>query len=460
MEEQFIGRHDELERLEKVWKSNRFEFVVIYGRRRVGKSFLIDAFREGKKGIYFEAVEHGTEMTELRLMSRAVSAGLYENEGLGYQDFISIFDDIAKKAMNERIYFAIDEISYLCEACTEMVGLLQHYVDVVFKHTKLVLILSGSSRRFIEENILSQESPLYDRRTEQIKLFPFTAAETARMFPSWNVGDLAIAHAITGGIPYYLRFLARHDSIEQALHDEFFLPGSSLFTEAELFMKGIYRSVSTYDAVLMLLASGNNEVSKIGSKTGLSDANVSMALSSLSAQGIVSKKVKIEGRGIGKGWEIRDGYFAFHYRYVQPYYSMIERGRGEAAFRNAFDSLSVFVSKRIEQDFRDYVFDKSGLLISTIGSIDFPNPVLKRNEEVDLFGKASDCWIIGECKWQTGRVGTDVLNLLEMRKMILAGEEKAEYFILSKSGFSEALESLKDSRPDVHLISADELFGR
>ena len=143
-------------------------------------------------------------------------------------------------------------------------------------------------------------------------------------------------------------------------------------------MKGIYRSVSTYDAVLMQLASGNNEVSKIGSKTGLSDANVSMALSSLSAQGIVSKKVKIEGRGIGKGWEIRDGYFAFYYRYVQPYYSMIERGRGEAAFRNAFDSLPVFVSKRIEQDFRDYVLDKSGLLISSIGSIDFPNPPPRR----------------------------------------------------------------------------------
>ena len=139
---------------------------------------------------------------------------------------------------------------------------------------------------------------------------------------------------------------------------------------------------------------------------------------------------------------------------------MIERGRGDSAFRNAFDSLPVFVSKRIEPDFRDYVLDKSGLLISSIGSIDFPNPVLKRNEEDNLFGKASDCWIIGECKWQTGRVGTDVLNLLEMRKMILVGEERAEYFILSKSGFSEALESLKDSRPDVHLISVDELFGR
>ena len=162
MEERFIGRRDELARLEKVWNSGSFEFVVIYGRRRVGKSFLIDVFREGKSGVYFEAVEGGTEVTQLRLMSRAVSNGLYGSDSLVYPDFISIFDDIAKKAASERFYLAIDEISYLCESCPEMVGLLQHYVDVVFRNTKLVLILSGSSRRFIEEDILS--SPVRDGR--------------------------------------------------------------------------------------------------------------------------------------------------------------------------------------------------------------------------------------------------------------------------------------------------------
>ncbi len=460
MDRKIIGREEELGRLERIWNSDRFEFAVIYGRRRVGKSFLLDAFREGKNGVYFEAVDNGTEVTQLRLMSRAVSEALYGTDSIAYQDFVSLFDVIANKAESERFYFAIDEISYLCEACPEIIGLLQHYVDSVFRKTKLVLILSGSSRRFIEENILGRESPLYGRCTEQIKLFPFSAGETAMMLPSWNINDLAVAHVITGGVPYYLSFLARHGNIMDGIRCEFFQPGSSLFTEAELFMRGLYRKVSTYESILVQIANGNNEVSKIGGKTGLSDANVSAALAALAAQGIVAKREKIGGRGIGRGWEIIDGYFAFFYRYVHPYYSMIERGRGEAAFSNAANALDGFVSRRIESAFREYVLTSSGMLIKSIGSIDFPNPVLKRNEEVNLFGETDDGWIIGECKWQSNPVRREVFNLLEMRKMLLIGEEKAHYFMLSKSGYSEDMEAFARGRGDITLITGEELFRR
>ena len=105
--------------------------MVLYGRHRVGKSFLIAAFREGKNGIYFEAMEDGTERTQLKLMFKAA--------------FISIFDDIATKAEKEKFYFAIDEFFYLCEVCPEMIGLLLHYTDAVLRKTKLVLILSDHS---------------------------------------------------------------------------------------------------------------------------------------------------------------------------------------------------------------------------------------------------------------------------------------------------------------------------
>lgn len=460
MKEKIIGREEELSRLEKAWNSDRFEFIVIYGRRRVGKSFLIDAFTEDKKGVYFEAAQGGTEVTQLRLFSRAVASGLHGTGNLVYPDFISILDDIAKRAESERFFLAIDEISYLSEACPEIIGLLQHYVDGAFRKTKLVLILSGSSRRFIEEDILGRESPLYGRRTVQMKLFPFSTHETAVMLPSWSVQDLAVAHIITGGIPYYLSFIARHRNAAEAIHDEFFRPGSSLFTEAELFLKGIYRKTSTYEAILSQLAAGNNEVGKISGKTGLSEANASIALSSLALQGIARKREKIAGHGIGKGWEITDGYFAFFYEYVYPYYSLIEKGRGESAFDNAIKSIDSFISKRIEYSFREYVLADSGLLISSIGSIDFPNPVLKRNEEMDLFGQSNEGWIVGECKWQNHPAGRDVYNLLEMRKLILTGEDKADYFLLSKSGFEEGMKALAASRSDIHLITGEELFSK
>lgn len=458
MNDLFIGRAEELTRLEKVWNSDKFEFVVIYGRRRVGKSFLIDTFIENKKGVYFEAVDGGTEKTQINLLSRAVSYGLHGIDNLVYRDFISIFDDVAKRAEKERIYLAIDEISFLCEACSEMIGLLQHYVDVVFKKTKLVLILSGSSRRFIEENILGRQSPLYGRRTEQIKLYPFSTQETAKMLPSWPFQDIAIAHVISGGVPYYLSFLKRHENAIEAIHDEFFKPGSSLFTEAELFMSGIYRKPRTYGSILNEIAHGTTEVSKISGKTGISEANVSIALSSLSSQDIVSRREKIEGYGNGRGWEIVDGYFAFYYQFVYPYHSLIERGSGEAAFKNAVEALDLFISKRIEFSFREYVLTKSDLLITSIGSIDFPNPIKRRNEEIDLFGKSDKGWIVGECKWQKHEVNSEVMSLLEMRKALLVGEDPATYFLLSRSGFSEDMKEIAKERSDIHLISVKELF--
>lgn len=390
-------------------------------------------------------------------MSCTGSNGLY-GKNLVYSDFISIFDDIAKRAANERFYFAIDEISYLCEACPEMIGLLQHYVDVVFKNIKLVLILSGSSRRFIEENILGRQSPLFGRRTEQIKLFPFSTQETVAMLPDWSIQDLVVAHIITGGIPYYLNFIQRHERAIEAIHNESFQSGSSLFTEAELFMRGIYRKTSTYEAILFQLANGNNEVNKISGKTGLSESNVSIALTSLASQGIVARREKIAGHGVGRGWEIIDGYFAFYYQFVYPYYSLIERGHGDEAYENVLYALDGFVSKRIEYAFRDYVLADSGLLITSIGSIDFPNPIKKRNEEVDLFGQSNTGWIVGECKWQNSPVRREVFNLLEMRKMILVGEDKADYFLLSKSGFDDDMKALASERNDIHLITGEELF--
>ena len=114
----------------------------------------------------------------------------------------------------------------------------------------------------------------------------------------------------------------------------------------------------------------------------------------------------------------------------------------------------------MEAVFREYVLDTSTLLITSIGSIDFANPVLKRNEEVDLFGQCDEGWVIGECKWQNSPVGQEVLSILEMRKALLVGDDTAYYYLLSKSGFDEDLIRLTSPRDDIHLVTAEEVFGR
>lgn len=454
-----IGRKEEYAKLERAYQSGNFEFVVIYGRRRIGKSYLLEYFLESHEGLYFEAVEKDSG-NNLALMSSVVSEYLYGKAALQYPSFIEIFRDIAEKAQDHRFVFVIDEISFLSEAVPGMIGLLQHFVDSVFKKTKLMLILSGSSRRFMEEEILADPSPLYGRRTLQIKLQPFSPSESREMFPLWSLHDVAAAHVISGGIPYYEAFLARHTGIEEAIRQEFFQPGSSLFTEARLYLMGEYRAIGSYERVLNQVASGTGEVSEIRDKTGLSDANASQMLVSLCSQDIVARKEKIAGKGISRGWKMADGYFAYFYRFVYPFSSLIEKGMGEAPFKRAIDNLDSFIGKRIESAFRDYVLMNSGLLITELGSIDFPNPKTRTNEELDLVGKADDVILLGECKWKKERMGLSVLKTLEERGRMLFGEDaEKHYFLLSGSGFQDDLLRLASERKDITLITGEELFS-
>ena len=459
MEQELIGRKRELGILNAAYESGKFEFAVIYGRRRVGKSFLIEHFLKNKNAIYFEAV-HRAGQKNLLLLSRTVANALYDNESIEYSSYIGVFDDIAKKARDERLVFVIDEISYLAEDDEAFLGLLQHYVDGAFKKSKLMLILSGSSRRFIEEKILSNPSPLYDRRTLQLKLMPFSTEESAQMFSNWSLHDVAAAHVITGGIPYYENFLARHATIDEALRSEFFLPGSSLFTEARLFLMSEYRAVSSYESVLMQLAAGVVEVSKIRDKTGLSDANISQMLISLEGQEIVERKKKVVDRGVAKGWRISDGYFLFYYKYVFPYFSLIERGHGNGAAMKAISSLDSFVGKAMEKYFIEYVLSHSELLITEIGSIDFPNPTKRGNEEVDLIGRYDGGFILGECKWQNDKTGLSVFLILQERsRMLFPQGAEIKYYILSRCGFTDELEMEGSKRNDLTLIPGEDLFG-
>ena len=254
--------------------------------------------------------------------------------------------------------------------------------------------------------------------------------------------------------------LIGYDAFSYTKINEFFLPGSSLFTEARLFLMSEYRAVSSYESVLMQLAAGVVEVSKIRDKTGLSDANISQMLISLEGQEIVERKKKVVDRGVAKGWRISDGYFLFYYKYVFPYFSLIERGHGNGAAMKAISSLDSFVGKAMEKYFIEYVLSHSELLITEIGSIDFPNPTKRGNEEVDLIGRYDGGFILGECKWQNDKTGLSVFLILQERsRMLFPQGAEIKYYILSRCGFTDELEMEGSKRNDLTLIPGEDLFG-
>ena len=454
MTAEFIGRKNALSRLDAAWVSGKFEFVVLYGRRRVGKSCLLKHFFKDKPGIYYQALKRNN----LEAMSSCVSGFIHGNPEIQYPSFSSLLRDVASVSKGKRIYFVIDEIPYLAEE-VEIISLLQQFIDNVFDSTQLMLVLCGSSRSFMEEEDLAEPSPLYGRRTMQIKLLPFRPDESAEFLPcSWPLHDIAAAHAICSGIPYYEKFLARYPSLEEGIKSEFFSP-RTLFYEARLYLMGEYRAVESYNTLLRLLANGKNEVKALSDKSKLSVANISAMLGSLERQEIVQRNCKIRGRGRGRGWKLIDGYLAFYFRYVHDHIPQIEEDSGEGAYRKAMEDLDAFVGRFLEKDFRSYVLRTSEEAIKAIGSLDFPNPFTKQNEEIDLVADAGDQVIVGECKWRSGRTGLDEFETLMKRSTMLFPSDSVKYCILSRSGFTEDLAAVAGARDDLRLITGAELFG-
>ena len=213
----FLAREKELTALNKLWNSDRFEMVVIYGRRRVGKTALINEFCIDKKAIIHISTEFSMQLN-LESFSKEATYCIYKNASL-FSSFEELFEFLYKIALDERIIIAIDEYPYLAKAYPEISSLLQKYIDSKFKDTRLMLILCGSSMSFMENQVLGYQSPLYGRRTAQMKILPFDYRETALMFPHYTYEEKAIAYGITGGIPLYAQILTRHRTLKEALLD-------------------------------------------------------------------------------------------------------------------------------------------------------------------------------------------------------------------------------------------------
>ena len=214
----FIGRKDELAFLNERYEDNKAECIILYGRRRVGKTALINEFCKDKPSIIFSAVK-GNAQDNLAELSRVVMEyryGLDNDISFSFSDLRSALNAVCSLADGKRFVFCIDELPYLAESIPSAMSVLQHFLDYEAKNAGLFIILSGSSISFMEEGVLSEKSPVYGRRTGQIKLVPFDYRETAEWFPSYSSEDKALIYGITGGVPYYMECFLGCSSIKDA----------------------------------------------------------------------------------------------------------------------------------------------------------------------------------------------------------------------------------------------------
>ena len=288
----FIGRSRELNKLNALYNSNQFEFAVFYGRRRVGKTMLINEFIERKKAVYYMAVE-GTKKENLTGLSKAfLQDSLAPLSQFGdYEDLLAYIDQLA--LTGERYIIAIDEFPYLAASYPVISSLLQKHIDHCWKSSNLFLILCGSSMSFMEEQVLGYKSPLYGRRTAQFKIHPFTFFEARQMLTAFTSEEQAVLYGVTGGIPEYLSRINPSISLDKNLIELFFDESGRLFEEPVNLLKQELREPATYHSIISAIAGGASRLNEIAGKTGLETSGCSNQIASLIALGIIRKETPV-----------------------------------------------------------------------------------------------------------------------------------------------------------------------
>ena len=286
----FIGREKELRSLNSLYASGKFEFAVIYGRRRVGKTALINEFIDNKKSIYFMGVESNAKQN-LENFSKSIveyASGIAANTS--FQSFQAAFEYVFELSQNERIILVIDEYPYVARSSKSLASTLQMLIDKYKDTSKMMLILCGSSMSYMEDNVLAYKAPLYGRRTAQMKILPFDFEEACRFFKNFSAEDKALIYGIVGGTPQYLLQMNDKLSIEDNIKNTYLNPTSFLYEEPTNLLKQEVREPAIYTAIITAIATGASRMSEIATKVG-EDTNVCTSyIKNLMNLGIVQKE--------------------------------------------------------------------------------------------------------------------------------------------------------------------------
>ena len=460
----FHYRESELAKLNRRYQNRQFECIVIYGRRRVGKTALINEFCKDKKTIFFAAL-NATERENLTALSKAI----YECEKKDacdapvFSSFDSALDAITDMA-EERLVFVIDEFPYLAKAAESISSRLQHMIDHKWQHTKLYLILCGSSMSFMEEQVLGYESPLYGRRTAQFKIEPLSYREVEAFYPGLSKLGQAVVYGITGGIPLYINKLGVQDGIKEALLENLFDASSYLFEEPQNLLKQELREPAVYNTIITTIASGASKLNEIATKAGLENAVCSKYTKVLLELGIIKKETPMtEKPGKKTIYRLADHFFGFWYRYVPHNMGAIVSERMGSIFDQVVaGSLSDYMGTVFEDMCKCYMLRYAQNLhvpITDIGQWWGTDPSLHKEVQIDIVAGTTDkgTYYIGSCKYKKEPIGVDELKLLEHYAGVFGKGKTYIYYIFSKGGFTQNLEEL-EKKGAVHLISLEMLY--
>ena len=455
----FIDRIDEIATLENEYARDAASFVVIYGRRRVGKTTLINHFCENKKAIYFLATEENE--SENRNAFKELVAETFNNSLLAsatLDTWTPIFNIIADESKNKRVVLVMDEFQNLGKANKAFPSVMQKVWDEILSKSNVMLILCGSLINMMTSQVLNYDSPLYGRRTAQIKLKQINFSYYHEFDESLSMEEQIQKYAVTGGVPKNIELFDKKKDIYKSIKENILATGSFLYAEPEFLLQKEVSEVGSYFSILKTIAAGNHKHSKIASALGVSQSNLTNYLKTLIDLDIVEREVPITEENPEKSkmglYQIKDNFISFWFKFVYPTRGMLESGHSE------------YVEDKIKKNFIDnhvsYVYediclnDVWNLLAKGVSFNRAGRWWGSKDIEIDIvaYDSIGTDIIFGECKYSKNKKGLSVLNdLQEKAKAVNWNKDnRKEHFVLySKSGFTDELVEYAAEHKNVYL---------
>jgi len=465
----FINRRFELDALESRWGAGR-QVALLWGRRRVGKSTLLQHFAAGKPAIFHQAVK-GTETEQLVGLTDAIrdyrpSAVLAAAPLANWRAAIAYLLELARDAKREGhpLLVVLDEFPYFVASTPDLPSLFQAALeDVKREDLPLYLVLAGSQISLFEQHVL--HGPLFSRRTWGQQLAPLSYRDAGLFFPAWTPADRLRTWAILGGVPYYLEQFDPEQTLAWNIEHRILQKGDVLYSEAELFVaEELPTDAASYLSVIAAVAGGATRQSEIASRSGLESSAIPAYLSQLRRLHVVEHMRPHGAPDTSRAgiWQLSDGYIRFWFRFVRGNATDLEARRTEKVLKErVLPALDQFVSQPAFADAcrehvraslgRDPDYPGAGEVGAWWGQVpDERHPETRRTRRGEIEVVAYDgktLVLAAEAKWHDGGVDTDALDQLEGTVRFVPGYGPGtKLAIYTRDGFTERLRARAAAR--------------
>lgn len=461
----FIGRETELKFLNDKYNSDGGQLVVLYGRRRVGKTETLREFCKEKPHVFFSCTQT-TDRVQLQKFSKQIL-----KENIPAKNYITEFADWEKAfgAVLDLPYgdkkklFIIDEFPYMCKGNKSIPSILQNLWDTQLRDSNVMIVLCGSAMSFIEKEILAEKNPLYGRATGIFKMKEMGFYDAAKFFTAYSERDKVIAYSVLGGIPHYLRQWNPKLTIEENIKQNILTKGCVLYSEVDFLLHQELRETPVYNSIIEAVALGNTTLNNISQKSLIEDTSkTSVYLKNLIELGIVERefsidaKIKEQANGNRGTYKLTDNFFRFWYAFGFANFSQLEDGDVDGVYEYIVKpELHKFASVAFEDVCREFVrkmqknnelpfrYSKMGRWTgkTTIRDKNTANGLRIGETEIDILciDQKAENYLVGECKFK--KEAFTYAEYLNTLAKLTSLKEKTQFYyaLFSENGFDEKI---------------------